>query len=254
MKPCYIQARPGMQINLDGPALSINVPDRAPVLIPLGRVSRVVISGSAECSITAALACAEHGIAVTFLQQDGTVRAHLFGRYRVKNDLFTHLRNLLDRPDWPDRYQQWLESAASYARKSLCRKLDLPPDRFSINQICGALDSEMEQFINKSQRRYLQRRLHGLCSNLANDVLQRAGLDAKHSRYFEQRLNTPDDFAKLLALSLQLPLLDWLRRQPEQGRIIDSDVISLFERHSRRLEDIARRLTSRLHGFLVDLE
>ena len=253
MKPCYIHGRRGMQISLDGPALSITAPGQSPVLTPLGRVSRVVISGTADCSIAAVLACAERGIAVTFLEQDGTVKAHLFGRHRVKNNLLAHLRSLLDQPDWPDRYQQWFASSASYARKSLCRKLDIPADKWSLQQICNALDCRMEQFVSKRQRRYLQQRLLGLCSNLANDVLHRAGLDAERSRFLEQRLNLPDDFARLLSLSLQLPLLEWLRHQPSCGRIDDRDVTALFERHTRHLEDIARRLTSRLHSFLIEL-
>ena len=253
MKPCYIQGREGMQIKLDGPALSISSPGQSSVLAPLRRISRVVISGLPECSTSALLACAERGIAVTFLQRDGTIRAHLFGHYRSKNDLFANLRDFLDHPDWPERYQTWLAAAASHARRSLCRKLDLPPDRLSLKQICAALDIQMEQFVNAGQRGYLQRRLRGLCANLVNEVLQQAGLNATRSRYLEQRLDLPDDFANLLSLSLQLSLLDWLSRQSADKPINDRDVIAFFERHSQRLERIARHLTCRLHGFLVEL-
>ena len=253
MKPCYIHGREGMEIKLDGPALSIDAPGQAAVLAPLRCISRIVISGSPECSVSVLLVCAERGITVTFLQHDGTVRAHLFGHSRAKNDLFAHLRDLLDRPDWPVRYQTWLDAAASHARRALCRKLGLPPDRLSLKEICAKLDCQMETFINAAQRGYLQRRLRGLCANLVNEVLQQAGLNATHSRYFEQRLNIPDDFTDLLSLSLQLPLVDWLSRQPPQKHIDDRDIVALFERHSHRLEGIARRLTSRLHGFLVEL-
>ena len=253
MKPCYIRGREDLKIKLDGPALSISSPDQAAVLAPLGRISRVVISGLAECSTSALLACAERGITVTFLQHNGSIRAHLFGHSASNNDLFVHLRDLLDRPDWPDRYQIWLDASASRARKALCRKLNLQADRVSLKKIRAALDQRIENFVNAGRRRYLQRRLRGLCSNLAGEILQQAGLNAERSRYLEQRLDVPGDFADLLSLSLQLPLIEWLSGQPEQNRIDDRDIVALFERHSHRLERIARSLTSRLHGFLVDL-
>ncbi len=252
MKPCYIHGRKGMQINLDGPSLSIAASGQAAVLVPLRRMSRLVISGSPECATSTLLACAERGITVTFLRHDGAIRAHVFGRSRANDDLFTHLRDLLDRPDWPDRYQIWVAAAASRARRALCRTLNVQSDQFSLKQIRARLDRHMEQFVDTRQRSDLQRRLHGLCSNLANEVLQQAGLSAERSLYLEQRLNIPLDSADLLSLSLQLPLSEWLSRRPAHQRINDRDVVALFEQHSHRLARIARRLTSRLQGFLVD--
>lgn len=253
MKPCYIKAREGMRIDLDGPALSISLPNRAPTLAPLSRISRIVISGTPQCSIPALLACAERGIAVTFLHLDGTIKAHLFGRNRTGNDLFFHLRHLLDLPDWPERYQIWLNAAASRARLALCRRLNFQPDKLSLEQICAMLNQRMEQFVNKSQRNYLQRRLRGLCSNLANESLLQAGFNAEYSRYIEQRLDIPSDFAYLLSLSLQLPLIEWLSRRRKQQSIDDRDIVALFEKNSHRLERVMRSLISRLHNFLVDL-
>ncbi len=253
MKPCYIHGKQGMQIRLDGPALSVDVPGQSAVLTPLSRISRIVVSGSPDCSVAALLACAEQGITITFLQHDGAVRAQLFGNSKTRGDLFTHLRDLLDRPDWPEHYQLWLESSASRARCALCRKLGLQPDRSSGRRLSSILSRQMDYLIDPGKRGYLQRRLRGLCVALVNEVLQQAGLDATRCRYLEQHLDIPGDFANLLALSLQLPLIDWLKRQSRNERIDDRDVVALFERNSKRLENIARRLTSRLHGFLIDL-
>ena len=253
MKPCYIHGKDGMTVELDGPALSIAAPGQAAVLTPLCRISRLVITGSPACSTVALLACAERGISVTFLRRDGSVRAHLFGEDTTRNSLLACLRDLLDRPDWSERYQIWLSSVASRERVSMCRKLRLPPDGFTLQQVCSAIEQQMEQFVSIGQRGYLQRRLHGLCANLVISVLQHAGLDAKSSRYFGHRLNIPADFADLLSLSLQLPLLSWLSRQPVQKRIEDREVVALFEQHSHRLEKLSLSLTSRLHGFLVEL-
>ena len=148
MKSCYINATDGMQIRLDGPALSIHAPGQAATLTPLRRISRIIISGAPECSAAVLLACAERGITVTFLQANGAIRAHLFGQSMAENDLFRHLRDLLDRPDWPERYQLWLESAASRARVSICRKLGMKPDNLTLQQVCRGMNQYMEQFIS----------------------------------------------------------------------------------------------------------
>lgn len=253
MKPCYIHVREGMEIKHDGPALSITIPGKSAVLIPLHRISRMVISGSPDFPVSTLLVCAESGITVTFLHRDGTVRAHLFGRSRSKIDLFSCLRELLDRPDCPELYDTWLDAATSHARRSLCRKLGLQPDKYSIEQICVILDDHMEHFVTTSQRGYLQRRLHGLCVNLSDEVLQQAGMNPTYSRHINQYLDISGDFSDLLVLSLQLPLIEWLRQRPAYGNIDDRGVVALFERHNHRLERIAHRLVGRLCGFLADL-
>ena len=253
MRPCYIHVRKGMKIKHDGPALSIVVPGKSAVLIPLHRISRMVISGSPEFPVSTLLVCAESGITVTFLHHDGTIKAHLFGRCTTKTDLFTCLRDLLDRPDWAKLYDTWLDSATSHARRSLCRKLELQPDRLPLERICTVLDSHMECFVSASQRGYLQRRLRGLCSNLINAILQQAGMTPTHSRYINQYLDISGDFSDLLVLSLQLPLIEWLSQRPVQEHIDDRDVVAMFEQHSYRLERVVRRMVGRLYGFLVDL-
>ncbi len=253
MKPCYIHAVEGTEIKQDGPALSVITPGKSAVLIPLQRISRMVISGSPEFSASTLLVCAENGIAVTFLHNDGTVRAHLFGRSRGKVDLFSCLHNLADRPDYLELYDTWLDASASHARRSLCRELKLQSDKFPLEQICAILNSHMENFVSASQRGYLQRRLRGLCSNLVNAVLQQAGMNPEHSRQTYQCLDISGDFSDLLALSLQLPLIEWLNQRPAWESIDDRDVVALFERNSHRLERIACRLVGRLYGFLVDL-
>lgn len=253
MKPCYLHIRKGMEIKHDGPTLSVVVPGKSAVLIPLHRISRMVISGSPEFSVSTLLVCAESGIAVTFLHNDGAIKAHLCGPSMTKIDLFTCLRDLLDRPDWAQLYGNWLASANSHARRALCKKLELQPDRLSVVQICTVLDAHMERFVSAGQRGYLQRRLHSLCSNLINAVLQQVGMTPTYNRYISQHLDISGDFSDLLVLSLQLPLIEWLSRWPAQKRIDDRDVVAMFERHSYRLERIARRLVGRLYGFLIDL-
>lgn len=104
MKPLYLNGRTGMRVSLDGPALQVAVPERAATLYPLQRISRVITSGPVTWSTEALLVCAERGITVTFLHRDGTTRAYLFGESPVREGLLSRLRDLLDRPDWQERY------------------------------------------------------------------------------------------------------------------------------------------------------
>ena len=253
MKPCYIHGREDTQIKLDGPALRIHTPGKAAILAPLGRISRIVISGSPDCSSSALLACAERGITVTFLQRDGAIRALLFGTGKARNNLLSQLRDFLGHPAWQEHYQLWRDSAASHAKCAVCRKLDIAPDRISSKQLRTSLGRWMEDYVSPGQRSYLQRRLHGLCASLVNEVLQQAGLDATRSSYIAQRIDLTSDFAELLALSMQLPLIMWLSRQPEKKRIEDRDIVALFERQSKYLERVARQLTGRFYKFLIDI-
>ena len=75
MRPLYIDGLPGCRVVLDEPALRIVVPEKADQLFPLSRISRVVCKGVVEWSMSALLACADAGITLLFLENNGEVRA-----------------------------------------------------------------------------------------------------------------------------------------------------------------------------------
>lgn len=259
MRPLYLQGRQGAHVRLDGPALDVRMPQRAPTLFPLLRVSRVVVSGPVQWSTEALLACAERGITVTFLDRNGGVRAYLFGESGTRESLFHRLCDLLDRADWAERYGDWKRGMASHARRALCRQLRLDSARLPPERLLATLDELERAYAPAQLCHWLQRRLRGWLAGLVAEVLAEAGLDAARQRTFGDRLHLTDDLVELLAWDLRLPVLELLldvhRRRADTVALIDeARLLRLVEGRSERLRRLLRRLLARLHGWAIDLD
>ena len=76
-RPLYLDAREATTILLEGPALRIRVSKQAERDVPLRRISRVVTNHRTQFTTDALLACADRGISVVFLSEDGEVRARI---------------------------------------------------------------------------------------------------------------------------------------------------------------------------------
>ena len=254
MKPCYlIGKRNGLWVKLDGPALSIMRPERARQLLPLTRISRLIVTGPAEISTAALLACAERGISITFLQPDGQIQAYLFGDSPRRDSLWQRLQDFLDRPDWPERYADWKLAVDSRAHRALCRRLGLLPEQYTLSQIEDRFRAWQTEQIGAHQRGFVAGRLKGLCAALAAELLAEAGLGAAHMRTLGNRLDLPAALARWLLLDLLSPLGNWLLKQPAGEPIADRDLVAFFESRTPRLQRLGRQILNRLHGFLVEL-
>ncbi len=77
--PLYIAPAGEAWVELDGPALKIVQIDKAERLYPLGRLSRIFVQRRVEWSTEALLACAERGIVIVFVDDDGGVMGRLLG-------------------------------------------------------------------------------------------------------------------------------------------------------------------------------
>lgn len=257
MKPLYLSGKVGMAVTLDGPALQVTVPGRAATLYPLQRISRVITSGPVAWSTEALLACAERGIAVTFLYRDGTTRAYLFGESPLREGLLCRLRDLLDRPDWQERYHDWYRSMESRARRSLARRLNIAAEILPLTGLEANLARLKRRYASPGVCQFLERRLQGLLSGLVAELLTEAGLSAERARSLGGRLYLAEDMVRLLAWDLHLPVLEFLERQHRlQGlaaRLDDAELVRLFESRCERLRRVGRSVLNRLHGWLVEL-
>jgi len=252
-RPCYLQGGPGFRVALDGPALSVARPGKARTLYPLRRISRVVASGEVEWSTRALLACAERGITVTFLTRDGALRGCLVGQGGERQELLARLRDLLDRPDWRERYEDWRRGMASRARLALGRRLGLAPGAVTLGELVVGLRGELVARAGSGVAGFLERRLTGLTRALVLEQLSRAGLDARQLQALAGRVDLVGDLAGLVVLDLLLPLLRWLEGREAGGRITDREVVELFEGRGERLEGLVRTLIARLHGWLAEV-
>jgi len=254
MKPCYLVAkRSGLWVSLDGPALSIVRPEKARQWLPLTRISRLIVSGPAEISTAALLACAGRGISITFLQPDGQIQAYLFGESPRRDSLWQRLHDFLDRPDWPERYEDWKRSVDSRAHCSLCKRLWRTPEHSTLQQIEDGFREWQINHLGAHQRGFVAGRLQGLCAAQAAELLAEAGLGAEQMRALANRLDLSTALARWFMLDLLSPLTGWLSRQASGTEISDSDLVAFFESRSKRLQRLGRQILYRLHSFLVEL-
>lgn len=254
MKPCYLDGSGGLRVALDGPALSAIRPGRAATLVPLRQISRIIASGPVELSTPTLLACAARGITVTFLDEAGELRAYLFGDSPRRESLIQRITDFLDRPDWPERYENWRRSIDSLARRRLCRPLGLAADSHSLDHLLYQVRAAQQECLSDRERGLLAGRLHGMARALAAELLADAGLDAAQARLLVERLDLPADLARWLTIDLQWPLLRWLSRQPPGHAITQRELASLFETRTRRLRAISRLILNRLYRFLLEVD
>jgi hypothetical protein len=254
MKPCYLVAnRSGLWVNLDGPALSILRPDKARQLLPLTRISRLIVSGPAEISTAALMACAGRGISITFLQANGQIQGYLFGDSPRRDSLWQRLHDFLDRPDWSARYSDWKRAVDSHAHRALCKRLQQTPEQCSLQQIEAGFRRWQAEHLGVQQHRLVIERLHGLCAAQAAELLAEAGLGAVQMRSLANRLDLPTALARWFMLDLLNPLSHWLSKQTMGTPINNPALVAFFESRCKRLQRLGRQILNRLHGFLVEL-
>lgn len=256
MKTLYLDGTRGAEVVLDGPALRVRTPGRADGLYPLGRVSRVVVCGAAEWRTEALLACADRGIPVTFVERDGRPRAWLVPMLPRPLPLTERIQELLARPDWASRYQDWRRHTE---RKIILRVLgqlrlrvaDLRPDR--------AAEELLDRLALPVGREAATRVLHfwdGLLAGRAAGLLMKAGLDGTQFGACPERWSLAADLARLASWNHYV----WLAgvRDPSDRAGLDPDApdfrrraIEFFE---QRVWEVDRTLRGLLHQFSVWLE
>jgi hypothetical protein len=182
----------------------------------------------------------------------------LFGESTQREGLFCRLQDLLDRPDWQERYDDWRRAMASRARLTLIRRLGWGIKQTPSPERLEALLAEFKQrYVSASVCRFIEKRLRGLLSALVAELLAQSGLTAERMRCLDERLDLPGDLVRLLLWELQVPVLELLDRQARATgsvmRFENLELVRLFESYSERLQRLGCTVLNRLHGWLVEL-
>lgn len=205
-KPLYLQGRQGLAVDLDGPALRIEQPERAVTFYPLARLARVLSKGEVRWAYEALLACADAGVPVVFMDGEGGVRGYFFGRSASKDDLYRCLQSSLRRSDGLYRYRHWRTMMTVHAQHALRRQLQqagIDPDLVFVTQPMATIEKTAAY---KATAIQLNTRLFGLLAGLSAQLWVEAGLNAKRWVDLEP-LPLVDDLAGLLGWALVEPLL-----------------------------------------------
>ncbi len=257
-KPLYLKGGPGLQVELDGPALRVRRPAQATLLFPLTRLARVISSGQVDWPCEALLACAGAGVPVVFLCRDGSVRGYLFGgdrRCRDPHDLlYTRLRARLTRPSGMQRYGEWREAMNRAAVRALSRQLEQQPEEHDPGRMRRRLTEIWRRYAGPGPAWLIEGRLRGLLTGLSTELLAEVGLDARRWPKLEFSFDLAGDLAELLRWAVETPVLAALARRGEPDALdlsTERDLITVFE---RSMVDLRRLGLDALHLLRQKLE
>ncbi|MBX5453481.1 MAG: hypothetical protein K6U10_06035 [Acidobacteriia bacterium] len=132
-----------LAILVEGPALRIRAQGAADVFAPLSRLARVVSTGPVHWRIEALELCMIWGVPISFLDGRGRALGACVPLYRPawKSDLPALLEAAADRPDWPERLENWLRGTERREMLRLARRYDLRPRDWrgaALHSLCEA--------------------------------------------------------------------------------------------------------------------
>jgi hypothetical protein len=127
LRPLYLEQPTPWQVRLDaGVALAVSAPERARMLVPLTRLSRVVSGSAAQWTTEALLGCLAAGVPVLFCDERNGVKGWCFGPRRRETTLAELIRIGLEKRDWDDRYTEWRRRNAAEEIRLAAKDLGLP--------------------------------------------------------------------------------------------------------------------------------
>ena len=256
--PLYLVPEGEAWVGLDGRALRVSRPTTAERLFPLRRIARVHSSPRVEWEQAALLACAEAGIPILFVDDDGDVIARILGRPGERDELRDRLVEFLLRPEAPGMLRHWMrhhrQRAARWAaiklgRRSLNDRVDI---RMWVNH---AGDREAGTQSAQRSRQWLRGLAYGWMEAHLTD------LGFGRSTELGQTGIPPlaADLTDILFWYLEPARIGWLRRRrlaaqrkaeplrPPAYR----DVVRLFESRQTRASRRGREITGCLHRWLI---
>ena len=257
--PLYIAPVGETWVELDGPALKIVQIEKAERLYPLRRLSRIFVQRRVEWSTEALLACAERGIIVVFIDDDGEVTGRLLGRPGERDELYQRLSDFLLLPQAQGMYRWWREDtrrrAANWAGAKLGLSRPLRNPR------------SCREWINREARRCADEkaaiRTGQWMRSLAYDWMEKHLQDLGFGRQNELgRSGEPAlarDLTEILMWYLEPVRIGWLQRRQlaakRKGQALRApsrkEMVRLFESHVARVSVRGREITSLLHRWLI---
>ena len=244
MTPLYLEAKPGMRVSLDHPALSVITVEKTRQLFPLTRISRIVVSGSIEWSMPALFACADAGINIVFLNKSGRVRCYWLAASPKKSSLVQLFSDLFQRLDAVEHYQNWLVAMKRMAIRSAARRIGMT-DWQEVDM--KVFDEWLKLSLNEAWLP-IKSRLKGCLLSSVLQNLGDLGFDAQCDFIVDEQFNLADDLTEILLWDFYPALIVWCQRSsaaPDQVLLI-----KFYQQRCQRVEYLLRGLLNRLHQCL----
>ncbi|MEY6433622.1 CRISPR-associated endonuclease Cas1 [Thioalkalicoccus limnaeus] len=258
-RPLYIAPGADTYVSLDGPALCISREERAPQLFPLQRLSRVVTATNVGWSSPALLACAERGISVLFLDEQGEIRARLTGRPGAYDELYQRLTEFLLLPQAEGMYGYWFRNYRRRAAHWVGHKLAIPLEQRDPSNCRAQIELRAGRYAGPAVALSTRQWIRSLAFGWMQEHLQDLGLGAGQSLGQIGPPTLARDLAEILIWYLEPARLGWLRSRQMAARSHGEpvrpptrrEVVSLFESRHIRVAERGREITSTLHRWLI---
>lgn len=258
-RPLYLAPAADTRVVLDGPALSVQQPARAERLFPLQRVSRIYTATSVAWSTDALLACAERGIGVVFVDQDGDVTARLLGRPGARDELLHRFSEFMLLPQAPDRYAHWLLGMRRRLAYWACMQLDAPDAVRDPRRARQWLEHRAAGFAHRRGAERTRQWLRALAHQCSEAHLMDLGFGTATELGQSGEPSLARDLAELLTWYLQPARIGWLRHRHRTARLREepvrpprhADTVRLFESPRVRVGKRLRDLSGSLHRWLI---
>jgi hypothetical protein len=258
-RPLYIVPAGDTRVSVDGPALAVAKEDRAEQLFPLQRIARVYSNDRVAWSTEALLACAERGIGVLFVDDQGEIRARLLGRPGERDELLLRFREFLLLPQAPDMYRHWLDGMRRRIAYWAAVRVDAPASMRDPRRCRQWIERQAMRHAGRRGAERTRQWLRALAYHWMDAHLRDLGFGANTEAGQTGEPSLARDLAELLMWYLEPARIGWLRRrrlaadhkrQPLRTAH-HADVVRLFESRAARAAKRGHDLTGSLHRWLI---
>lgn len=257
--PLYLAPQGEVWVGLDGPALRISRLDSAERLIPLRRVTRVHTSPRVDWEQAALLACADVGIPVLFIDDDGRVIARLLGRPGQRDELRNRMLEFLLLPEAPAMLRHWIDRHRQRAARWAAIKLGWRPSIERAAEIRRQVNKTAVRLAGPESAERSRQWLRGLAYGWMEAHLADLGFAGSTELGQVGQPALAADLTDILFWYLEPARIGWLMRRrhaaERKREVLEPptyrDAVQVFESGQARAAVRGREITSCLHRWLI---
>lgn len=258
-RPLYLAPSAETWVGLDGPALRVSSLEQAERLFPLRRIGRVHTNARVEWETEALMACAERGIPVVFVDEDGQVLARLLGRPGERDELRNRLIAFLLRPESLGMLRHWMQTSRHRAARWAAIKLRLGTQLADTSAIRQRIDAQTAHVAGEQVAAQTRQWLRGLAYAWMEEHLRDLGLGRSTELGQAGRPPLAADLTDIFYWYLEPARQGWLKRRylaaKRKGQPLMTpsrqDVVRLFESRALKVAARGREISGSLHRWLI---
>ncbi len=241
--PLYLYGRQPTSVDIDGPALKVDVVARASRRFPLARIARIICGHRVEWRAAALACCQQQRLPIVFVGADQQVTGYLQPVLAVRSRLDRLIEEFIDRPDWPEHYRNW--QRAERMDLLLAWRAGRHQAGFHVDE--SGFDERVRRHVyhpdDPGHRPVIPGLPAGMILAYVLQILDRAGLQARYWGDGGKPLPLADDLDKFLQLAMYLEIgacgLDFSNDAATVQRLAGA--------FGSKLQATMRRLLGRLH-------